>query len=42
MVYPDMQEIEMHDPVREQLGRESPSKGSFNVNLKNGRKVELP
>ena len=40
-VYPDMQEIEMGDPVREQLGRESPTK-PFSVNLKSGRNLQLP
>ncbi|CAL8465974.1 g5510 [Coccomyxa elongata] len=39
MVYPDMQEVEMGDAPP--LARESPSKG-FNVNLKSGRKLELP
>ena len=32
-----MHEVEMGDPVREQLGSKS-----FNVNLKSGRKLELP
>lgn len=36
-VYPDMHEVEMGDPVRDQLGSKS-----FNVNLKSGRSVALP
>ncbi len=36
-VYPDMHEVEMGDPVREQPGAKN-----FSVNLKGGRKLELP